>query len=133
MKVYKSKIALALVLPMAIVLAGIGFVLLYHLSLLSLVILVPLYAFIIHLFLTTYYTIEDKYLIIKSGILIHQKIEIANIKKIAETRSIMSSPALSLDRIEIFYNKFDSIILSPKDKAGFISHLLRLNPKLETQ
>jgi hypothetical protein len=43
----------------------------------------------------------------------------------------MSSPALSLDRIEIFYNKFDSVIISPKNKADFVAELKSINPAIE--
>lgn len=131
MTIYKSRISLAFVIPIALVLLGASLMLLYDRLWLSLIVLVPLWIFIIHLFFTTYYSIEDKYLTVKSGFLINCKIEISQIRKITETRSIISAPALSLDRIEIFYNKFDSIILSPKDKDGFIAHLQQLNPGLE--
>ncbi|MCY1530906.1 Bacterial PH domain protein [compost metagenome] len=133
MTIYKSKISLAFVLPIALVLLGASLMSLYDRLWLSLIVLVPLWIFIIHLFFTTYYSIEDKYLKVKSGFLINCKIEISRIRKITETRSIISAPALSLDRIELFYNKFDSIILSPKDKDGFIAHLQQLNPVLEVQ
>ncbi|MFC3199468.1 PH domain-containing protein [Parapedobacter deserti] len=51
--------------------------------------------------------------------------------QIEETRTLISAPAPSLDRLEIFYNKFDSIVISPKDKQGFIADLLKLNPEIE--
>jgi len=37
----------------------------------------------------------------------------------------------SLDRLEIFYNRFDSVVISPEDKAGFIAELTKLNPEIE--
>ena len=43
-------------------------------------------------------------------------IDIKSIRKIIETYNPLSSPAASIDRLEIFYNKFDSILISPKDK-----------------
>ncbi|AMR32195.1 hypothetical protein A0256_12570 [Mucilaginibacter sp. PAMC 26640] len=79
----------------------------------------------------TYYTVNDNGLLqVKCGLFIDTKIEIANIKKIVDTRTVISSPALSLDRLEIFYNKFDTIIVSPKHKADFIAALKKINPAI---
>ncbi|WP_428663382.1 PH domain-containing protein [Runella sp.] len=41
---------------------------------------------------------------IKSGLFFSKSLEINSIKKIVETRNPISSPALSLDRIELIYN-----------------------------
>jgi len=50
-----------------------------------------------------------------------------------ETNSLESSPAYSLDRLELRYNKFERIIISPKDKDGFIKILSELSPNIEVQ
>ncbi|EDM44356.1 hypothetical protein SCB49_04985 [unidentified eubacterium SCB49] len=60
-----------------------------------------------------------------------KKVAIDSIKKVAFSRSIMSSPAPSLDRIEIFFNTYDSVIISPKDKEQFMDHLKQINPCIE--
>lgn len=44
---------------------------------------------------------------------------------------MLSSPALSLDRLEVFYNKFDSVIISPQNKEDFIVALQNINPAIE--
>ena len=88
-------------------------------------------AFIVHLFANTFYEIENDKLRIKSGFLVNSLIEIKNIKKISETFNVMSSPALSLDRIEIFYGKNNSILISPKDKSGFFEAIKSINPEVE--
>lgn len=54
-----------------------------------------------------------------------------SIRKIEETRNPISAPAPSLNRLEIFYNRFDSIVISPKDKPEFIANLIKLNPEIE--
>ncbi|MGV9004644.1 PH domain-containing protein [Flavobacterium sp.] len=59
------------------------------------------------------------------------KIEIKSIKKIYKTRNPLSSPALSIDRIAIVYNKYDEILISPKDQVQFIEDLLKINPEIE--
>ncbi|GAB3937655.1 PH domain-containing protein [Mucilaginibacter myungsuensis] len=56
-------------------------------------------------------------------------IPIDQIKTISKTGSILSSPALSVtERIEVTYGKFDSVIISPADRAPFIADLLKINP-----
>ncbi|WP_188747554.1 PH domain-containing protein [Parapedobacter defluvii] len=51
--------------------------------------------------------------------------------EIEETRNPISAPAPSLYRLEIFYNRFYSIAISPKDKPEFIANLIKLNPEIE--
>lgn len=58
------------------------------------------------------------------------KIDINSIKKVYRTNNPLSSPALSLDRIAIVYNKYDEILISPKDQSAFIAHLLSINPNI---
>ena len=38
---------------------------------------------------------------------------------------------MSLDRIAIVYNKFDEVLLSPKERDEFINELLKINPNIE--
>lgn len=80
---------------------------------------------------TTYYIIEGDKLTVKSMWIVHEKIDIAAIKKIEKSNSLLSSPALSLDRIAVRYNKFDEVYLSPKDKQAFADDLQELNPAIE--
>jgi len=61
------------------------------------------------------------------------KIEIKSIRKIYRTNNPLSSPALSLDRLAIVYNKFDEILISPKERNQFIDELLKINPSIEIQ
>ncbi|TLP80170.1 PH domain-containing protein [Maribacter sp. ACAM166] len=57
--------------------------------------------------------------------------EIDKIRKISETNNPLSAPAASLDRLEIVYDAYGTILISPKDKSGFIKHITQLNPKIE--
>lgn len=79
---------------------------------------------------TTQYIINDTQLIIKCMFLVNEKIDIHKIRKIEKTSSILSSPALSMDRIAVKYNKFDEIYISPKEKQRFINELLLINPNI---
>ena len=87
-------------------------------------------AFVLYLLFNTYYVIDGKVLIIRAGFVVNKKVDIDTISIIAETNSFVSSPAASLDRLNIIYNKHNSVLVSPKDKAGFIAHLTRLNPNI---
>jgi len=85
--------------------------------------------FITHIFWTTCYIIENEKLQIKSGFLINFSIYIKQIKKNSETNTLMSVPAISFDRLEILYNKFDTVVISPKEKVQFIDAIKRINPQ----
>jgi len=61
------------------------------------------------------------------------KIPIQSIHKVYRTRMPLSSPALSLDRIGIVYNKYDEIFISPKEREEFIKELLKVNPTIEVK
>jgi hypothetical protein len=89
--------------------------------------------FIAHMMLNTYYTITGTALHLRSGFLVNITIDINTIKSIAPSHTLLSSPALSLDRLEINYNTYDSIAVSPKDKTGFIAALKLANNRIEVK
>ena len=98
---------------------------------LLLVILTVVFGGIIHLFHNTIYTIEEETLYIKSGFFRYPSIAIKDIKRIEKTNNLIASPAASFDRIEIYYGKFDSIVLSPKDKQKFAAALMKINSDIQ--
>ena len=93
----------------------------YGLGFLFLAILVLIYYY----FKSMKYVIKDT--ILQVG---NVKIEISTIRKVYKTNSILSSPALSLDRIAVCYNNYDEIIISPKNKENFINDLVLQNPEI---
>jgi hypothetical protein len=88
------------------------------------------YGLILHMFFNTTYTIDQKMLHIRCGFFRYKPINIMNMKKISKSSSIVSSPAASFDRIEITYDKFDELIISPKHKLRFSADLQKINPNL---
>ena len=92
--------------------------------------LIILYGFILHMFFNTTYTIDKNMLHIKCGFFRYNSINIMDMKKVSKSRSIISSPAASFDRIEISYGKFDELIISPRNKFKFINDLQKINPNL---
>lgn len=128
---YSSKLGLELVLPIAIVLlTTIALAAFEEQRWIALSIISPIALFIAYTFLNTYYIIQDETLVVRSGFIYHQKFDIKTITKIESTKSIISAPATSLDRIKISFNKFDQVIISPKNKQAFIAHLIEINPDI---
>lgn len=87
--------------------------------------------FIVFISKSTRYIITENRLIVKCMFIVNDSIEISKIRKIEKTNSILSSPALSLDRIAVFYNKYDEVYISPKDKQTFLEEILKINPDIE--
>ncbi len=89
-------------------------------------------AFLVFSYYQTYYTIdtEKETLQIKAGIGFKKTLSIKEIRKIEDTRTLISAPALSQQRIEIYYAKYDSIVISPENKLAFIACLKKIQPNL---
>jgi len=131
-KIHNSKIGLELVIPLVLVFGTVLVLIISEKpSWIVIAILFSVILFVVHMFMTTNYSIENNELKIKCGFLSNKSIDIKTIKKITETNNPQSSPATSLDRLEITYGKFDSILISPKQKTEFINDIKRLNPNIE--
>ena len=88
--------------------------------------------FIVFISKSTRYIISENHLIVKCMFIVNDKIEISKIRKIEKSNSILSSPALSLDRIAIKFNRYDEVYISPKERQAFIDELLKINPEIES-
>ena len=130
MKRYQSKIDPGIILFLSIVLGGFTLLMIFLEIWLALAILLLLTAFICYIFATTYYVIHENILRVRCGFMIDKSINIGSIKQISESTNPLSSPANSLERLEIHFNKFDRILISPKDKADLIMELKAANPNI---
>lgn len=72
--------------------------------------------------LGTSYRVSQDTLIIRSGPF-RWRVERIDIQSLTRTRSPLSSPALSLDRIEIRYGARGRVLVSPEDTDGFAEAL----------
>jgi Bacterial PH domain len=79
---------------------------------------------------STYYLIDAGTLVIRSSVF-SWRVPIAEIRSITPTRSALSSPALSLDRLRIEYGG-KAIMVSPVDRRRFIESLRAINPAIVT-
>jgi len=130
-KVYPSKIGPGIVGFIVLVLGIVVWLMMQEKpSWPCMVILLPVTVFVVHMFLTTNYTIEGNWLTVRSGFLYKNSIDIRTIHKIKTTSSIQSAPAVSLDRIEITYGKRAYIIISPRFRDAFIADILAVNAEI---
>ena len=132
MKIYKSKISSGLLIFIYSIIGIDALVMIFLKNWIAISILLLLSLFILHIFRNTWYRIEGNLLQIKSGFIYRSTIDIGTIKRISSTRSFFSAPALSLDRLEVLYNKFDSVLISPENKEEFVDELKKINPSIQT-
>lgn len=87
------------------------------------------FVLIIALMTSTRYKIDGNLLRIYVLVFQYRPIDISAITQIKETNNPLSAPAASLDRLELKHGT-KSILVSPKDKQGFIASLQRINPNI---
>jgi hypothetical protein len=78
------------------------------------------------------YEIEDDALVIRFG-MIRSRVPYAGIKRIVPTKSILSSPALSLDRLHLDSGNALGPYVSPADKEGFLAAIAEKAPQLKRE
>lgn len=134
MTTFRSKLGRELIIPISITIGGLGFLMVYQKIWPGLIIILSVAIFITFMFLTTYYQIDGKTLRIRCGLLFDLTIDIDTIRRVTETNNPISSPATSLDRLELKYlknKKIDTVMISPKDKSGFIKMVTDINPNID--
>lgn len=133
-KMYKSKMSKGLIIVLVLLFIYIGYQMIiepmgFWIILICLISCMVLFYNILSL----RYTIENNMLIVTTKVFYQKSIDIKSIRKIEETNTIISASANSFDRLEIIYNKFDSLIVSPENKQRFIEDLLAIHPEIEVK
>jgi hypothetical protein len=129
--IYKSKLGLELIIPLILIVGYVLFELISNRIWMGTLVMVLTILLILYTILSIKYKIENDNLNITCTVFMNVNIDIKSIRKVSETYNPLSSPATSIDRLEIFYNKFDSILISPKKKKEFIEDILKINPNIE--
>jgi hypothetical protein len=80
-----------------------------------------------YLYRTTHYTFEAQALRVQCGPF-RFAIPYDAVRGASPSASLMSGYAMSLQRIEVEYGKFDSVLISPADRTGFLDELRRRAP-----
>lgn len=131
MQIFKSKIDYWLVGTMYLMtLIPTIPALLFAFSWILIALVVIMLAFATSLIFNTKYIIENETLSIKCGILPIEKYNIEHIRSIKTTNTILAAPAASLDRVEIRFADSKAVVISPRDKHGFIECVCRINPAI---
>jgi len=125
---YSSKISARVIICAAVLIAGVLVLMLVQGAWPGVLIVMFFLAFMVYLYMTTYCTIDGNILQVRCGFIINTKIDIGTITKIVPTNSVLSAPALPFDRIEVFYNRYDSVVISPGNNAAFVVRLREINP-----
>jgi len=90
--------------------------------------IIPLFS--LWIWFGTYYVIENEMLIARSGPIIF-KIPVGQISVIRLNQKTIVGlwkPTTSWNSIQVEYNKFDSVFISPVNQEEFIAELLKINP-----
>jgi hypothetical protein len=127
---FRSKISYGIMLPLALIFTAVLLLMIVNKIWFMAVFILIIGLLITYCFVNTYYLIDGNSLVVRSGFLFNKTIPIQSIFEIRDTKSILSAPALSLDRIEVKYNKRDSVVISPKDKLHFIDELQKRNASI---
>lgn len=86
----------------------------------------------IHMLLSTWYRITaDGWLIVHCSIFPEKKIAISDITAVEETSNLVSSYALSLDRLMIWVDGKPWMLISPTGKREFVKLLCKINPEIK--
>lgn len=84
---------------------------------------------VVWIVLSTYYEIAADLLIAHSGPF-SWRIPVEEILRVRESHSPRSGPALSMDRLEITWGEGKILLISPKEKASFLTALRAHAPQL---
>lgn len=91
----------------------------------SVILVVVVWGFVLSLLFPLYYEITPTALLVRCG-WTRREIPLDSIQQVFPTRNPLSSPALSLDRLQVDYRQGNLpryILISPQDKVGFLHNL----------
>lgn len=128
--VHRSKIGLEILIPTVLILGTVTTIVIIQAVWFGVIICGLVIMLLVNVYTgTTYKITTGKRLLIKCGILETYDIDIMEIEWIKKTHEITSSPALSIDRLEINY-KGGRVLISPRDKKKFMEDLKKVNPAI---
>ena len=133
-KIYKSKMSKGLIISLVLLFLYIVYQMITEPVSFWIILICLIFCMVFfYNILSLKYTIDNESLIVTTKVFYHKSIDIKSIRKIEETNTIISAPANSFDRLEIIYNKFDSLVVSPENKQRFIEDILAIHPEIEVK
>lgn len=76
------------------------------------------------------YIIYGNYLLIENKPIQSKRYNLCDLIQIQQTHDCISSPAASLDRIRLTFEKGENIIISPQNQKEFIRQIQEINPNI---
>lgn len=95
----------------------------------ALYIMCGIMALVVGLLFSTRYKVSGNVLRAYAFFIPYRPVDVLSITKIEETFNPLSAPAASIDRLGITHAD-GYLLISPKDKAGFMAHMLQINPNI---
>ena len=86
--------------------------------------------FVAWVFLGTNYTLAERELLVRAGPL-RWHVALDTLQSVRPTRNPLSSPALSLDRLELRYGRGKTLLISPADQPRFLQVLSERAPHVQ--
>lgn len=77
------------------------------------------------------YVLSNEQLKIFVGPFLYSTIELIKIRKMELSNNPLSSPAASLKRLAIYYNKWGYVLISPKNREEFMDEVWKRKAQLE--
>lgn len=84
--------------------------------------------FMAWLAMSTAYIVKEDHLLIRSGPF-KMRIRYEDIRKVSRTQSVLAAPALSTQRLEILYRRYDIAHISPDDEDKMLELLQERCPQ----
>jgi hypothetical protein len=84
-------------------------------------------AFWVWLVASTSYVITDDQLVVRSGP-VRRALDLTSIRAVRPTGSVLSAPALSMDRIEVVSASGAAVVISPADQPRFVREIAARAP-----
>lgn len=101
-----------------------------QISILTILLMLAIIVLFSSFWFNTHYTIKKKHVKISYGP-ITKRILISEITAIRKTKNPFTAPALSMKRIELTYDNYHTIQISPKETQRFIRELTRRNSEIQ--
>jgi len=97
-------------------------------------ILLPLLVLILPIYFRTYYRLHPvDGLTVTCGLFYRKTFDPQQLKSIKYTSNPLSSPALSLRRLELKFRNSETIMISPVSREDFIAEIRKYNPEVEVK
>lgn len=94
--------------------------------------LLPLIIFMVSIYFRTHYRIHSvNGLTVTCGLLYKKTFDIQELQSLRPTSNPLSSPALSLKRLELRFRNKETVMISPVKQEEFIELLKSINPEIE--